>query len=208
MPHSSSCLYKRPANSPLMGPREPVRVPRAVPPAPPPPEDDLPTSTPPPLHGNTGLTENTYTDHVISTMLSLQYLQQKMGLAKHILTQTTEFIDHFKQHMYSPVDITHTGSSDTNPLRRISCFSHLSSRQGEESLTDKRTSENMAGQWAGADDIPSMNQQPVSGASSSRLVPSWMFHRVSHTLSATTGWSRPCFWLTACESSPTQPLFV
>ena len=99
--------------------------------------------------------------------------------------------------------ITHTSDSHTNTIRRISCFSHLSSQLDEARLTDRRQSDNMGGRWGNSDTIPHVACGPpsVSDSHDPTAVPGWLFRRVAHTLSATTAWCHPCCWPTACHIS-------
>ena len=171
---------------------------------PPPPSPDSPNvqqadSHPPPPPADS----HTFADQVLSTMLSIQFIQQKLGLAKHVLTQTAAFIDSIHQHAYFPLDITHTSDSHTNTICRISCFSHLSSHLDEARLTDRRQADSMGGRWGNSDTIPHVACGPpsVSDSHDPTAVPGWLFRRVAHTLSATTAWCHPCCWLTACHIS-------
>ena len=96
-------------------------------------------------------------------MWSLQYLYKKLGLAKHILTQTSELLEDLKHNMYFPIDITHIGHSATNTLRRISCSSHFTSQVSEEALTDKRIADEMAGRWGSSDDVLDVEHDLTQG---------------------------------------------
>ena len=131
-------------------------------------------------------------------MLSLQWIRQKMGLATYIVQQTSEFVSHLDIHAYYPMDMTHTGDPIHNTRCRINALSHCDSQSGERALCDKRHTDNVAGQWAHVSPPPPLQAQPLRDIQGSK-VPGWVFRRVCHTLSATSGWSTPHGWLTACH---------
>ena len=61
-------------------------------------------------------------DAVLNTMLSFRFLQEKLGLAKHILQQTAEVLSLTTHNVYSPLRYRHTGDHDTNTYRRYHCL--------------------------------------------------------------------------------------
>ena len=117
------------------------------------------------------------------TMLSLQWIRQKMGLATYIVQQTSEFVSHLDTHTYYPMDMTHTGDPIRNTRNRINALSHCDSQSSERALCDKRHTDNVAGQWAHASPPPPLQAQPFRDIQCSK-VPGWVFRRVCHTLSA------------------------
>ena len=54
-------------------------------------------------------------DAVLNTMQSFRFLQEKLGLAKHILQQTAEFLSLTTNNVYSPLRYTHTGDPTLIP---------------------------------------------------------------------------------------------
>ena len=69
-------------------------------------------------------------DTVAGNILTLQYIQQKLGLDVHILqtTQTTQdAIARIHEFAYAPPMYTHTGNTEHNTRSRMNILSHISS---------------------------------------------------------------------------------
>ena len=145
-------------------------------------------------------------DSIVSTMLSLQWVKQEVGLARHILQQTSTFVNTIHQHNYYHMEITHTNDTTQNTRHRVNARSHCQSQDDEVQLTDRRLSDNMAGRWGRTTDPPAgLQVQNARVQIRDPLVPGWVFRRVARTLSATCGWSDPHCWLTATHLNFRDP---
>ena len=80
-------------------------------------------------------------------------IREKMGLAKYILQQTTEYISSLNHHAYFPLDISHSGDTSHNTRARTNELSHCLSHDDEASLCDHRHTDNISGRW-GKSDMP------------------------------------------------------
>ena len=67
--------------------------------------------TPPPPALQHSTEDRVY--HMVTTTLSLQWVPAKLGLAKYILQQTTEYVDSLLLHGYSPLSVKHTSDRDS-----------------------------------------------------------------------------------------------
>ena len=117
-----------------------------------------------------------FDDVIVTHMLSVRYISQKLGLAKHVLSCTSDSVDHIYDLNYFNIDITHTNHTANNTQHRIATISHCSSRQEERFLIES---------------IP--------------VIPAWVHRRVVHCLHGVSLWFDPHMWLTArhvCLSRP------
>ena len=69
-----------------------------------------------------------FDDAIVSHMLSLQYVSQKHGLAKHVLSSTSDNVDHMYDLNYFNIDITHTNHTTQNTQHRIATLSHYNTQ--------------------------------------------------------------------------------
>ena len=119
-----------------------------------------------------------YHDAAISHMLSVQYISQKLGLAKHILAVTSEFVDDIYDLNYFDLDITHTSDTATNTIHRTNAISHCTSQEEERHLTDRRLTDNMSGTPKCVGIPPPV----TTTVSEQQYIPSWLHRRIAHTL--------------------------
>ena len=127
-------------------------------------------------------------DSIVSTILFLQWVKQKAGLARHILQQTSALVASIHQHDYHHMEITHTNDTTLNTIHGVNALSHCQSQDDEVQLTDRRLSDNLPGRWGSTADPPAGLQVSQSRIQiRDPLVPGWVFRRIAHTLSATCG---------------------
>ena len=134
-------------------------------------------------------------------MLSVQYISQKLGLAKHILAVTSEFVDDIYDLNYFDLDITHTSDTATNTIHRTNAISHCTSQEEERQLTDRQLTDNMPGTPKCVGIPPPV----TTTVSEQQYIPSWLHRRIAHTLGAVTVWHRPHMWLTGQHHCLTRP---
>ena len=142
-----------------------------------------------------------FQDAALSHLLSVQYLSQKLGLARHILAVTTQYIDSIYDYNYFNLDLTHTDNTSINTTLRMNALSHCPTQTSERQLTDGRIANNLSGSPVVLVPVPPV----LFSVSDQQIIPAWLHRRVAHTLGATTLWHRPHPWLTGqhhCLSRP------
>ena len=73
----------------------------------------------------------TVLDAVLASMLSLQWVQQKLGLDCVIIRTTTECGGSLHQNTYHPLHYTHNGASHTNLCKRFAVVKSATTQWGE-----------------------------------------------------------------------------
>ena len=61
-------------------------------------------------------------DHVVANMLTLRYIQQKLGLDAHILRCAETFVNAIHDLNYAPMSYIHTSDTNTNTQHTVKIF--------------------------------------------------------------------------------------
>ena len=111
-------------------------------------------------------------------MLSVRYVQEKLGLAAHILCQATAAVSLIKEIAHCPLMCGHGSTSHQSILHRFSALTIVTIK-ADESLLCK---------FPGTIPTNPMDFDPVEHNYQFHSIPLYVQHRVIHTIGGTCMW--------------------
>ena len=133
-------------------------------------------------------------DANLVTMLSLQWVQQKLGLDSVILRTTADFASRLQCNTYHPLHYTHSGNSDANLCKRSAVVTSVSVQRDEVRFAERDYSQDIAPAR-----LPQTVLQTSRDDPQYQAVSDFITRRVLHTLCATCVWCHAAFCSVACN---------
>ena len=135
-----------------------------------------------------------FDDTVVQNMLTLRFIQQKLGLDSLILRCTQDSVAQIHNCAYANLAYTHSSDTYTNTQHRVNILSHLHTQEQEQAVACPLFCDSHKHQ---PHDRYTRHLQPPT--SKAEFPQGWLMRQVCMTMGGTSVWVSDHCYATACN---------